>query len=810
MRRPVFGLERVIASFTPSDRPLGAMHLLPSPRLDKTPGNPLAALTSLVGRDGEIAAARELLSNSATDDDELGASAAPNPPIRLLTLTGPGGVGKTRLAVAVVNILAAENRDGVSWVDLAAVESPAGVATAISRSLGLREEGSRAPVERIRESIGGRPLLLVLDNFEHVLEAAPLVVDLLRSCPRLRTLVTSRERLHVTGEHEQSVSPLPLPAVGAPADVALATPAVQLFVDRARAVAPHFLPTADSASVVAEICRRLDGLPLAIELAAARSNVLPPADLLARLDQRLLVLTGGARDAPCRLRTMRDAIAWSYDLLSHDEQRLYRALAVFVAGFTLEAAEAVGGSLDLVTALVEKSLLVVHEQTAGETRYAMLETIREFGLERLAAGGELENARQSNAALILALAERLEPELYGGRFQIHCLNRLDQERSNLNAALAWFGTAGQHELALRLAAALFRFWFVRGHLHEGRSWLERTLTNAATASASLRAKGLTGLAMLAWTQGDGVRAAAALDAAFAELDREDDLPGLAFARLTEGYLALSQGDFALAAERAVESKALYERAGKPWEQFSAEFCLARATIGQCDLQRADAILKVLHENAAAMGDAYSLAAVEDTLGMVRQVQGDLPRALLLHASALRAYRELQELWNTARCLEAVATVACGMGETAAAARLLGHSDSLRSRIGAPILAPEQTAYEATVTASRAAMGVAAFDEAWAAGATATLDEAMSIVEALVGAASEPPRRDSDDKTPFGLSVRELDVLRLMARGLTDQETAAALSVSRRTVHTHVSSILNKLAVQNRTAAVATAVRLGLV
>ena len=783
-------------------------------------------LNALFGREIEITTACALLSG-AVGDVAATPPVVAAPAVRLLTLTGPAGVGKTRLAAAVADTLASEYPDGIAWTDLAGVGTPAGVVPAIARSLGLRAEGSSSQLERVSASIRALQILLVLDNFEHLLEAAPMVVDLLRTCPQLTMLVTSRERLHVNGEREQPVPPLPLPSVEANTEMVLTAPAVRLFVDRAHAVSPGLPLEGESASVVAAICRRLDGLPLAIELAAARVKVLPPAELLARLDRRLPLLSDGPRDVPARLRTMRDAIAWSYDLLTPEERDLFRRLAVFVDGFTIEDAEAVmvgGGSeapspnpnspsfvLELVSTLVEKSLLVVDQKAAGGTRYAMLEIIREFGLEQLAAEGDLENVRQSHAAFALALAERVEPVLYGGREQITCLDLLDREWSNLSEALVWLGAAGEHEhlRALRLATALVRFWFVRGYLAEGRDWLERTLAAAPTAPAPLMAKALSGLAMLAWAQGDGVRAAAALDAALDNIDEETDLPGLAFARLTEGYLALSQGDFALAAERAVESKAHYERAGRRWEQNTADFCLARAALGRGDLRRAGTILEELTEHAREIGDVYSLASAQFTLGIVRQAQGDLAHALVLHASALRAYRDLRELWNVAMCLEAVASAACGLGDAAAAARLLGVSESLRTRIGAPVLAPERAAYDAAVAAIRAALGEPEFNENRAAGTTATLDEAIATVEALAHASSAASRPDIDQVLPFGLSPREIEVLRLIARGKTDHEIAEAFSVSRRTVHTHVAGILNKLAAQNRTAAVAVAVRLGI-
>lgn len=808
---------------TPQDRPFRPLHLSPVPRPSECRAGRPARLTTFVGRHAEVGTVCELLASGFGHEKTAIGSTAPDLPVRLLTLTGPGGVGKTRLAEAAAAKLAVTFPDGVVWVDLAAAARPEAVALTISRALGLREEGSRPSSESVRIAIGERSLLLVLDNFEHLLDAAPLVVDLLSSCPRLVTLVTSRARLHVSGEYELVVLPLPLPDAEATFEEASMTPAVQLFVDRAGAAATGSWLAPESAPVIGAICRRLDGLPLAIELAAARARAVAPRELLAGLDRRLLILTDGPRDAPARLRTMRDAIAWSYGLLTSDEQALFRRLSVFNDGFTLAAAETTRkiwpdaieedllqpATVDLVAALVEKSLLTLRQDAVGGTRYAMLETIREFGLEKLATAGERDAALRSHAMWALALAEQVEPALYGGRGLLPALDLLNAERPNLNAALAWLGEAGEHEMALRLVAALFRFWFIRGYLDEGRQSLERAIA-AATAPTSLRAKALTGLAMLAWNQGDGARARTALSEALIALDEVDDPAGLAFARLTEGYLALSQGDFALAAKRAEESKELFATASQPWNDGYADFCLARAALGQGDLPRAGAILEKLMDVASEQGDPYNLATTQFTLGMVKHAQGDLPQALRLHAGALHAYQELRELWNVAMCLEAVAAAACGLGEPAMAAQLLGAAESLRSRIGAPILAPERASYDAVVALSRGSLGEPAFSIARAAGAAATLDEIVTVVETLDARAVAPSLPGAAGPAPFGLSPREIEVLRLMALGRTDDETAEVLSISRRTVHTHVASILNKLTAENRTAAVATAVRLRIV
>ncbi|HJR79510.1 MAG TPA: adenylate/guanylate cyclase domain-containing protein, partial [Anaerolineales bacterium] len=467
----------------------------PLKSLGSFPNNLPSQVTSFIGRSREIGEVKQLLSEG-----------------RLVTLTGPGGSGKTRLGLQVAGETLGQFPGGVFFVALAPINDPGLVVSTIAQSLGIAETAGRTLLDSLKDYLQSKSLLLLLDNFEQVIAAAPLVAELLASCSELKILVTSREALRISGERTYPVPPLSLPDLSQLPSVESLSQyaAVQLFLQRAQAVKPGFTITSETAPIIVEICYRLDGLPLAIELAAARIKLLPPQAMLARLENRLEFLTGGARDLPARQQTLRSAIAWSYSMLDESEQGLFRRLSVFVNGCTVNAVEAVAGQdpvevsvLDRLGSLLDKSLLREVEAKNGEARFVMLELLREFGLEQLEAGGEEETIRYRHANFFLTLAEQAEASLEGQE-QVRWMDRMEQEHDNLRAALEWSKTAGEaQELCLRLAGTLGYFWEVRGHFSEGRERLSAILsTEIAQGQTAARARLLARAAELAYRQSD--------------------------------------------------------------------------------------------------------------------------------------------------------------------------------------------------------------------------------------------------------------------------------------------------------------------
>jgi predicted ATPase/DNA-binding XRE family transcriptional regulator len=676
--------------------------------------------TRLVGRVREVAELRRVLTDHTS---------------RLVTLTGPGGSGKTRLAQAVAASLQETFPDGVYLVDLAPLSDQSLVLPQIAEALGVREGGGLLH-DALTSHLSGKRVLLFVDNFEHVLTAAPAVTSMLATATGLKILATSRASLSVRGEQEFPVPPLQLPDLSrlTPLDELAEIEAVTLFVQRAQAVRPNFALSAENARTVTAICIQLDGLPLAIELAATRVKLLPPAELLARLEHRLPLLTGGARDLPERQQTLRATIAWSYNLLDLDEQWLFRLLAVFVGGTTLEALEIVAGHdghlevFAALTGLVEQSLLRRVERPGDAPRFRMLETVREYALEELARSGEAEEARRRHALWCLSLGERVahqgRPALLGNPRDVA---ELEAEYANLWAALTWLTQAGESGVVLRLAAALGGFWNLRRHRGDGQLWLEQALAQDDGTQPRERAGALVWLGMLMQSE----RTFALLDEAETLAREAGDTVVLASATLSRAFAIFhSLGDTVLATALGEESLALYKEANVPWGIAAAHLILAKAAQRQGDWELATARYEqILADFRKQGGDEYIAAQTFQSLASLAQARGDDARALPFYAEALNRFNDLGDLGSVAWCLEGVAA-ASGPEHPELAARLFAAADTLRKVINVPLTPAELPEYDRLVDRVRVTLNASAFDECWLRGAALPLEMAMAEARLL--------------------------------------------------------------------------------
>jgi predicted ATPase/class 3 adenylate cyclase/Tfp pilus assembly protein PilF len=705
----------------------------PLKTLDHQRHNLAVQPTPLLGREEALAAVGALLRR----DD-----------VRLVTLTGPGGIGKTRLALQVAADVLDAFPDGVWFVRLSRLTDPELVVPTIAQTLGLKERGSQPIAEALREHLQAKRLLLALDNFEQVVGAATDLAALLAASPGLTALVTSRLPLHLRAEREYALGPLPLPPLPAPGhrlppERLSQYAAVALFIERAQAARADFAVTAANAPAIAEICARLDGLPLAIELAAARVRLLPPDALLARLAQGLHLLSGGARDLEARQQTMRATIAWSEALLTPEERVLFQRLAVFVGGCALEAAEAVCAApagaaplqrdlFDGLAALVEQSLAQQRE-AGGEPRFGLLQVIREYALERLEASGDTEALRRAHAAFFMTLAEQAELELTGPE-QGAWLSRLEGEHDNLRAALSWAREQGETETGLRLAAAVWRFWVARGSLREGRGWVERLLAQDGTqegaqaAPERARARALLVAGFLALWQNDFAAAETWLQQAVALAQVVDDQRSAAQALSNLGILASRQGDLARAAARYEESLAFFRQLDDRQLIAVSLGNLADLAVHQGDLARGVALFDESLALFRQIGDQGNVAVTLSNRGWVARKQGDLAQAETLQREGLALARELGDLYQCAAGLEHLASTAGAAGQGARAARLWGAATPVREALSAPQPSDERADTEAAVAPARAALGEEQWATAFAAGRALSLEEA--IAEAL--------------------------------------------------------------------------------
>jgi predicted ATPase/DNA-binding CsgD family transcriptional regulator len=788
-----------------------------------------AELTPLVGRFRERTAVADLIRN---------------PEVRLLVLTGPGGVGKTRLALTVAATVRESFRDGVCFVDLAPIAQADQVLPTIAAALAVRNSSSMPLIEAVQATLRSRTMLLVIDNVEHVTAAASLLTDLLIANPGLTILATSRAVLSIYGEHVYPVPPMGIPVipegVGSSRQLTrtiAASEAVQLFVRRATAANSAFRLGNDNAAHVLAICRLLDGLPLAIELAAARITTLTPRMLARRLKQRLPMLEDGPANVPDRLRTMRNAIAWSYDLLCPEEQTLFRRLSVFAGAWTLADARAIAGeslvagpdepdhTLHLIASLIDKSLIRRVDTTMDVTQFTMLQTLREFGLEHLAASGERDEIGRRHALRMLAVAERAEPELTGPR-QVVWLDRLAASHPDFHLAFDWLMAHDAPANALRLATALWRFAYTRGHLREGREWIEAALERAPERSV-LRARALNGAAILANMEGNLTLTRTLHAEALAIGEEHGD-------QRVVGVARMGLGDVAATERRFDEARREYEAVERIFREIDDQRSIAALltnrgnllwTMGLLDEARAD------HEQAqtiyGAIGDRRGVAWSVTNIGRIAAQRGEYDRALPHLRQALEAYRELGDRGGSAEALEGIAQVALGRSDPRRAATLLAAADGLREAVDHPVAPIDRDVHTRMLATIRDRTG-ADFEERWNADRALPFPEIMAVVRAVASAPDGAVAGDAPDG-PHGASPalarredprsrikelritdRELEVLSLIAAGKTDKDIAEELFISVRTVQSHVANVLAKLDVKVRSAAVARAIRSGII
>ena len=750
------------------------------------------APSSFVGRERELAEVRRLLGRT-----------------RLLTLTGAGGSGKTRLALEAARANAGDYPEGAVLVLLAPLADPELVAPTIAQVLGVRDIAGQPLIETLKTQLRPRRLLLLLDNFEHLLAAAPLVGDLLAGCPHLAVLATSREALRLREEQEFPVPPLELPPVSrdAPAAALLQCASVELFAQRAAQMVPDFAVTLASARTVADICLRLDGLPLAIELAAARAKVLSPSLLLERLEHRLPLLVGGARDLPSRQRTLRDTIAWSHDLLVPGDQRLFRRLAVFAGGCTLEDAEAVCQSnadlgrpvLDGLGSLVDKHLLQRSGSAETEPRFLMLETIREFALEQLKAGSELEKAHQVHATYYLTWLAAADPRRMAGHVR-GWVHRLDLEYDNLRAAMRWSLDHGDLSVALGAGTALTRYGQTRGYLRDLEQWWEEALGRSVGGDPALWPTAAFLLAVVLYMRGEDERVFPLLDESLVRFRAQGHKRGMAHVLLQLGAAAPLRGDAHAAVPLFREAEALFRELGQHEDVAWTLWGIGQTAQLQGDYARAEAFYT---EALAALRDlrhpstvAQSIAVetgepnLLTSLGSVAFLRGELAHADAYLREGVVLSTQLASADLLAACVLHLAAVVLGVGHATRAARLFGAAEGLWGGVDSGIMPVYRAIYNHLRAELSRRLGERAFASARGQGQRMSLSE---VADYALDAEADP----AGDDPLKPLTQREREVAKLAARGLSNREIAKALMVAEGTARVHVEHVLAKLDLHSR-------------
>ena len=759
-----------------------------------------------------IPAARSPLVGRVTDLRDIN-SRLGDPTVRLLTLTGPGGVGKTRLALAAAADTKALYGECVWIVSLAGVREPQHVPRALLAALRLRESGEETELEATRQFIGQRPALLVIDNMEQVIGAGLFLSDLLLACPVLKLLVTSRSPLQLSGEIEYPVSSLRVSLKDLKTgDVDLQrNPAITLFIEKARSVRPDFAPTGEDLEVIAEICTRLDGLPLAIELAASRLKVLSPSAILSRLTHSLRLLTGGPRDAPLRLQTMRDAIGWSYDLLNSDERRFFRALGVFRGSFSLPAAGAVAGAsgrgddpLDKVMSLVNQSLLVPMQGAEDEPRFAMLETIREFAMQSLNEEGELDDVLERHARWLVAAVKSVERSFFGSG-ETTAMDSIERDVANVGGALSWL-VDHDPEQAGRLVHWLWYYWGVRGYYREGLEWIDAIRPRSEQLTSETLALVNRAAGFLNWALGRYGTARTALASALQNFTAAGDKRNEAMTRVGLGSIARDEKRFDEASAEFASALEIFDSINEPaW----AAYCLSfLGSIARSE-GRLDDALELLERGFAItkrIDYPPGMSPIVDHLGDIAREQGDFVRAFDYYKQSMPHWLKIRDPHAGADSLIGGAEALASLGRDEDAVEMIAAATAAYRNLGMARSRYGPAYRDETVEGLRRALGAEKFESLWSNGEQTGWEE---VAKSTIGLVIESPSAEpapSASLSEFGLTPRELQIVDLLIEGHSNAEIGEALFISPRTAGTHIANVFSKMGVSSRAAAVAVAMR----